>query len=483
MVDIRATDSLRILAGGSVSLLGISLLSVPVYDIWDDTTNLSWDLVPTLVENALFLMLAGLLAAGGVWLVKSDWETARVTAAAKRTLLATTAIATLMGWAAFLQIQTMNGLKPAVLGLNGVLVGAVTSFSMAISSVGLQEYRDQARTESSQKERLVALHETAAALKRATTRDEAVDCLNDGLAAVFGDDPVRIVVDDEVVLERVPGGETYTGRVETVPVADRGRIELLGEAVERRDVVVADLLATHLTSALGRIEREQRIHDERNVLEFINRTLRHDLQSDFTLVRARLRILDRSVTFQDPAHEDHLTVALDRVDKMTEFVTAMRTYMQSVMDDDHTLEPVALGPVVEKQLDDLRQKHPEADIENEGVPPVAVAADELLNRMVGNVLKNAVEHNDREKPHVVIGGERVDEGVRFSVADDGPGISADRREAVFEEGRRGTESDGTGFGLYLVKDVVESYGGTVRIRDNEPRGTVVELTMPVADGQ
>lgn len=67
--------------------------------------------------------------------------------------------------------------------------------------------------------------------------------------------------------------------------------------------------------------------------------------------------------------------------------------------------------------------------------------------------------------------------VRLAVADDGPGIPAGRHDELLDAG----VGEGTGMGLYLVKTIVERAGGEIEIGDNEPRGTVVTVTLPRAD--
>ena len=68
--------------------------------------------------------------------------------------------------------------------------------------------------------------------------------------------------------------------------------------------------------------------------------------------------------------------------------------------------------------------------------------------------------------------------VRISVADDGPGIPAADRDRLFEPYFSRKEG-GTGLGLAIVSAIASDHGGTVRVRDNEPRGTVFEIEFPV----
>jgi signal transduction histidine kinase len=68
-----------------------------------------------------------------------------------------------------------------------------------------------------------------------------------------------------------------------------------------------------------------------------------------------------------------------------------------------------------------------------------------------------------------------DLGDGFYVADDGPGIPADRREDVFEPGYS-TARDGTGFGLSIVRELADLHGWTVRATESESGGVRFEIT-------
>jgi len=98
-----------------------------------------------------------------------------------------------------------------------------------------------------------------------------------------------------------------------------------------------------------------------------------------------------------------------------------------------------------------------------------------------NLLKNAIQHNDRDEPRVTVTGRLVDGTVEIAVSDDGPGVPAEIADVLFEKGVRGRASETTGVGLYIVACLLENFGGAVRLGENQPRGSVFTVSLPVAE--
>ena len=69
----------------------------------------------------------------------------------------------------------------------------------------------------------------------------------------------------------------------------------------------------------------------------------------------------------------------------------------------------------------------------------------------------------------------LDDKEGFYVEDDGPGIAADDRKQVFEAGYSSTR-EGTGFGLSIVKEIVEAHGWEIRVTEGTNGGARFEIT-------
>jgi PAS domain S-box-containing protein len=275
--------------------------------------------------------------------------------------------------------------------------------------------------------------------------------------------------DDRIVYETAhatPDGGTIPVEVSARYVRYRGAPAVLSVA---RDVT-------------RRQAFEQELARKRDQLRALNRVLRHDIRNDMQMVLGLGELLEEHV---DEEGAEYLRTILDTGEHVVELTNSSRDLARTVAGEaELPLESVSLSETLRAEIDRRREAFDHAAIELRGdVPDVDVRANDLLSSVFRNLLNNAVQHSDRETPTVEITADmtRGDHTAIVRIADDGPGIAPERREAVFGKEEKGLESEGTGLGLYLVRSLVEQYGGSVRIEDNEPRGIVVVVELPIAE--
>jgi signal transduction histidine kinase len=112
-----------------------------------------------------------------------------------------------------------------------------------------------------------------------------------------------------------------------------------------------------------------------------------------------------------------------------------------------------------------------------------------LYDVFANLVSNAINHTgDGTNIAIVLEREEENDGRywRVSVEDDGPGIPDDIKGRIFDRMLKGTTTaKGTGLGLYLVKSLVESYGGRAWVEDRMPgdhsKGTRFVVMLPEAE--
>jgi len=141
-------------------------------------------------------------------------------------------------------------------------------------------------------------------------------------------------------------------------------------------------------------------------------------------------------------------------------------------------EPMELGSVVEGATKKAVSMDEDCTLRTDIHDETVVVADDLLDDVVGNILTNAVEHGGPGTT-IEVTTERVGSMVHLRLADDGPGIPPTERETIFERGEHGTESTGTGFGLYFVSVMVDSYGGDIWVEESDLGGSEFVVSLPV----
>jgi signal transduction histidine kinase len=116
-------------------------------------------------------------------------------------------------------------------------------------------------------------------------------------------------------------------------------------------------------------------------------------------------------------------------------------------------------------------------------PVFAVGDPDLIFDAIANLVDNAIKHG-HAGGDVVVTSEVVDDAPVISIADDGPGISADEHEQVFKRFYRLEHSryaPGNGLGLSLVAAVVRLHGARIEMLDNSP-GLKVKVWFPAPIG-
>jgi len=304
--------------------------------------------------------------------------------------------------------------------------------------------------------------------------DSKVDLLSTPVADIYDDaDDYRTFFDAlserDVVTEKVRlrtlSGETFWGLV-TVCRFDGAE----GETYV--DGAIKDVTETR--------EYQQVLEEQNERLELLNRIVRHDIRNDMQLVQGMTDLLD---DLSDDAEQPHLETIKARTEHVVELTDLMGELMDALVSEtDDTLEPTNLSFVLDREVREASSSYPEATVRTRGnVPLVEVVANDMLRSVFRNLLNNAIQHHDGDEPTVEVSADVEDDWVLVQVADDGPGVDPDHRETVFGKGEKGIESEGTGLGLYLVYTLVDHYGGSVWIEDNEPRGSVFNVRLRLAD--
>ncbi len=224
---------------------------------------------------------------------------------------------------------------------------------------------------------------------------------------------------------------------------------------------------------------EQTLEEQRDNLQLLNQVMRHDIRNDLQLIGAYAELLEDHV---DEGGREYLETIKENTNNAVDLTAAVRDLSQVMLGGGVEERAVPLAPKLNQQIEETRSGYPKAVLTVEGmVPEIDVIGNDMLGSVFRNVLQNAIQHNDKTPPEVVVSLMERHDRIEIRVADNGPGIPDAQKEEIFGKGQKGLKSSGAGIGLYLVRSLVDGYGGDVWVEDNEPEGAVFVVSLPLAE--
>ena len=101
-----------------------------------------------------------------------------------------------------------------------------------------------------------------------------------------------------------------------------------------------------------------------------------------------------------------------------------------------------------------------------------------LIRVVTNLVKNAIQATkNTDSPKILVDVQTVDTEVLITVSDNGIGITEENKPKIFEP-KFTTKTSGMGLGLAMVKNIMETYNGSINFTSQEGKGTVFTVRFP-----
>lgn len=103
-----------------------------------------------------------------------------------------------------------------------------------------------------------------------------------------------------------------------------------------------------------------------------------------------------------------------------------------------------------------------------------------MRRVFGNIISNSMKHFNLKKPSIAVFCSRQGDTVRFSVEDNGTGVSEEEMQKIFDPFYTSDKSRSVaGLGLSICKEIVEACGGKIWAESNESGGISIIINLPV----
>lgn len=230
---------------------------------------------------------------------------------------------------------------------------------------------------------------------------------------------------------------------------------------------------------LTELEKAQRMAAWREVA----RRIAHEIKNPLTPIQLSAQRLRRK--YSDLLHKDGSSIfdectrtIIQQVDHMKHLVNEFSRFARLPR---ARLAPCSLSEIVEQGLSLYRHNFSRISfrLENDDGMPLLRLDRDQFRQVIINLLDNAVHALDEKQGEILIrlAYDPVLKIARLECADTGHGIAPENRMRVFEP-YYSTKEKGTGLGLAIVSSIIADHNGFIRVRGNEPKGTVVTIELP-----
>ena len=215
-------------------------------------------------------------------------------------------------------------------------------------------------------------------------------------------------------------------------------------------------------------------------------SITHELKSPIAGIRLILETFQKRRDLPEAIQQKLSTNALKETDRLTSLVNDL--LLSAKLETSYQLnpEPINLEELLQETVDKVAGKYPEANIQfiAESNLPTVQGDRTGLTSVAVNLVENAAKYSQPTPQidiHLRRGSHRE---LIWTVADNGMGIPDAEKARVWTKFYRVGNEDtrktkGTGLGLYIVKKLVDLHHGHLVLKDNQPKGTLFEVSLPI----
>ncbi len=241
------------------------------------------------------------------------------------------------------------------------------------------------------------------------------------------------------------------------------------------------------------VDNARVFRDARNAAELrrdLVAVVAHDLKNPLNAVAMAAALVSKSAPPGGDGERARkqasiITRATERMNRLIHDLLDVSAIDAGRLDIDR--QPLRVGALVSEALEHMGTLAQEKQLT---VARSVAAADEELTiagdrdrllQVFSNLIGNAIKFTE-PGGRITVGATRVDDAVRFFVADSGPGIANEHLPYIFDHfwRVRGRRRDGTGLGLWIVKGLVAAHGGTVSVDTTLGTGSTFSFTLPLS---
>ncbi len=222
--------------------------------------------------------------------------------------------------------------------------------------------------------------------------------------------------------------------------------------------------------------------------EFVS-TVAHEFQTPLAAIIGFTELLQQE-SLEKPAAQNALEIIISKAEVLSRMVDELLelTRIESGRIISIEMKDQDLRPVLQEALENICTSYPSHNIKVTlpDAPMNARIDQDRLVQVIDNLLNNAVKYSSQGS-EITFTAEDSEQDLRFTVADEGIGMSSDQSAHLFEKFYRADTSNtapsGTGLGLYISKAIIDAHGGDIQLKSALGQGTQVVVILPKASPQ
>ncbi|MGV6860154.1 MAG: sensor histidine kinase [Putridiphycobacter sp.] len=248
------------------------------------------------------------------------------------------------------------------------------------------------------------------------------------------------------------------------------------------------LLIIGIVAVRNAFKRQQKLTKEEARLsvdqENFVLSVSHELKTPIASVQLFLQTLQKHKQLPTEKIDDIYAKALSEVKRLDEIVNNILLTKQIDKNDfPVNKRPLDLKPFVQHKIEIYQQITCKNHVLRSDIEDVKANVDETaMDSILTNLVENAVKYSPKNSEIII---QLKDSGEHFvlSVSDQGKGIDEDNKKLIFkkffrEQNELTRQTKGTGLGLYIVSFLVEKHNGKISLKDNQPKGLIIEIEIP-----
>ncbi len=238
-------------------------------------------------------------------------------------------------------------------------------------------------------------------------------------------------------------------------------------------------LATTFNSMLSQLQDAyQHVSEALNMQRNFVADVSHELRTPLTTVRGNLALLRRTPPLPPADQADILNDLIEESERLSRLVNDLLVLARADAGRSLKQEPIPMKALVAEVCRQTRQLDRQRDIIEDAENVTVMGDRDALKQVLLILLDNALKHS---YGMITVSAEKtIENQVTLRVHDEGPGMSPETLDHVFDRFYRGEERSkkaGFGLGLSIAKALVEGQDGTIEITSRPGEGVTIEIRL------